>query len=90
MENHVGWIEAVRHWKGMENFDAQEKSSVLFDTVSVYMAFSEDLLEMETLPIKVTDEGMTIVDDSGQKMRCAMNWKDLAAFESMVVQRLSE
>ena len=89
MENHVGWIEAVRHWKGMEEFDAQEKSSILFDTVAVYMAFSEDLLEMETLPIKVTDGAMTIIDDSGQKVRCAMNWKDLAAFESMLAQRLS-
>ena len=90
MKNHVGWVEAVRHWKGMEEFDAQEKSSILFDLVAVYMAFSEDLLEMETLPIKITDDGMTLVYESGQNVRCAMSWRDLAAFEVMVVQRLVE
>ena len=52
MENHVGWVDAVRHWKGMEDFDVEHRSSILYDTVAVYMAFSEDLLEMETLPIR--------------------------------------
>lgn len=89
MENHVGWIEAVRHWKGMENFDAGKRSSVLYDTVAVYMAYSEDLLEMEELPIRVTDDAMTVVDESAQVIRCAMNWKDLPAFEQLVAERLT-
>ena len=89
MENHVGWIEAVRHWKGMKDFDAQKRSSVLYDTVAVYMAFSEELLQMESLPIRVTDDAMTVVDETAQQVRCAMNWQDLLAFERMVAERLA-
>jgi len=33
---------------------------------------------------------MTLVEESGQNVRCAMNWRDLAAFEVMVAQRLAE
>ncbi len=89
MENHVGWIEAVRHWKGMEDFDAQRRSSVLYDTVAVYMAFSEELLEMEMLPIRVTDDAMTVTEEGAQMVRCAMKWKDLPAFEQMLTERLA-
>jgi predicted ATPase len=53
------------------------------------MAFSEDLLEVETLPIAVTDEGRTIIDESAQKIRCAMRWQDQAAFEQLVAERLA-
>lgn len=89
MENHVGWVDAVRHWKGMEDFDVEHRSSILYDAVAVYMAFSEDLLEMETLPIRVADDAMMVVDESAQQVRCAMDWKDLPAFEQLVAGRLA-
>jgi hypothetical protein len=68
------------------NPDAQ--SSLLYDTVAVYLAFSESLLEMEQLPIIVTDDGRTLVDDGGQLVNCAMQWKDQTAFESLLTERL--
>ena len=73
----------------MDRYDPQVESSILYDTVTVYMAFSEDLLEVETLPIAVTDEGRTIIDESAQKIRCAMRWQDQAAFEQLVAERLA-
>ncbi|MBL6903932.1 MAG: nucleoside hydrolase [Candidatus Azotimanducaceae bacterium] len=89
MENHFGWFDAIKSWKGMDRYDPQVESSILYDTVTVYMAFSEDLLEVETLPIAVTDEGRTIIDESAQKIRCAMRWQDQAAFEQLVAERLA-
>ena len=45
---------------------------------------------MEELPIRVTDEGMTVIDEkAGKKMRVATAWQDLGAFEDLLVQRLS-
>jgi inosine-uridine nucleoside N-ribohydrolase len=69
-------------------YDATQRSSTLFDTVAVYMAFSEELLTFKTLPIKVTEDGRTLVDSSGKKVHCAMGWKDLDAFKSFLVGRI--
>jgi len=89
VENHFGWFEAVQDLPMFSDTDPNTQSSLLYDTVAVYMAFSEEFLEMETLPIVVTDDGKTLVDDSGQSIRCAMNWKDQEAFERLLSERLS-
>lgn len=67
-----------------------EQSSVLFDTVAIYLAFSEELLVMEKLGIRVTDDGFTIEDDKAKVINCAMDWKDLSAFEDFLVDRLTK
>jgi inosine-uridine nucleoside N-ribohydrolase len=86
-------IENYRHWSirgGQVLPDFEQRSSVLFDTVAVYLAFCRDLAVMEPLPIRVTSEGMTVVDPkAGKKMNVATGWKDLAAFEDLLVQRLT-
>ena len=68
---------------------AEERSSVLFDTVAIYLAFCEELLLMEELGIRVTDDGYTLLDDNARTVRCAMDWKDLPAFEDFLVKRLT-
>jgi len=79
-------IENYRIWlKGQPD----ERSSILFDTVAIYLAFAEDLLVMEDLGIRVTDDGFTIQDPKAKTIRCATEWKDLAAFEDLLVQRLA-
>ncbi len=80
-------IENYRLWS-RDKAVAEERSSVLFDTVAVYLAFSEELLAMERLGIRVTDEGYTVIDDGARPVRCATAWKDLAAFEDLLVRRL--
>jgi inosine-uridine nucleoside N-ribohydrolase len=86
MENYLAW---TAHRAGWEAGDVDVRSSTLFDTVAVYLAFCEDLAVMEELPIRVTDEGMTIIDEkAGKKMRVATAWRDLEAFEDLLVQRL--
>jgi inosine-uridine nucleoside N-ribohydrolase len=81
-------VENYRIWCGKDPKRADKESSILFDTVAVYLAFSQDLLKMETLPVTVTDDGFTRIDEKGRKMRCAMEWKDLGAYEDFLVRRL--
>jgi len=66
-----------------------DASSVLFDTVAVYLAFSTDLVNIERLPIRVTDDGFTRIDTQGKPIDCAISWKDLGAFEDLLVRRLT-
>ena len=89
LENHYGWFEAVKDWPVLGSMNPQERSSILYDTVAVYMAFSEELLDMESLPVLVTDDAKTIIDERGQVIRCATGWNDRGAFETLVAQRLA-
>lgn len=66
-----------------------DKSSVLFDTVAIYLAFSDKLLVMEKLGIRVTDDGFTVEDPNAKLINCAMEWKDLSAYEDFLVKRLT-
>ena len=86
MENYRIWLPNARWLKPRPR--PTNQSTTLFDTVAVYLAFSEDLVKMEDIPLRVTDDGRTVVDKSGRPIRCAMAWKDLGAFEDLLVKRL--
>jgi len=75
---HVPWM----------TYDCKSASSVLFDTVAIYLAISEAWVEMETLPIVIADGGYTKIDAAGKPVRCAINWKDQQAFQRYLVQRI--
>jgi inosine-uridine nucleoside N-ribohydrolase len=86
MENYGIWLKSWhKRWK--EEFES--RSSILFDTVAAYLCFSEELLVMENLGVRVTDDGFTIIDDNAKAVNCATEWKDLPAFESLLVERLT-
>jgi inosine-uridine nucleoside N-ribohydrolase len=65
-------------------------STTLFDTVAVYLAMSTDLVRIEELGIKVTDDGYTKIDNDAKVISCAMEWKNLGAFEDFLVERLTK
>jgi inosine-uridine nucleoside N-ribohydrolase len=65
-------------------------STTLYDTVAIYLAMSTELVRMEKLPIVVTDEGYTKIDERGRVVNCATEWKDLGAFEDFLVARLTK
>ncbi|MBD3183261.1 hypothetical protein GF312_13275 [Candidatus Poribacteria bacterium] len=80
-------IENYRIWAKYSP-ESEKRSSTLFDTVAIYLAFSEDLLVMEDLPIRVTDDGYTVIDENAKVIRCATEWKNMEAFEDLLVDRL--
>lgn len=85
-------IENYRIWAKSGNINEAQvgsRSTTLFDTVAVYLATSHDLLETESIGIRVTDDGHTVIDNKAKRINCAMKWKDLSAFESFLVERLT-
>ena len=87
MENYRVWLPAAPFVD--PNQDTTRISTTLFDTVAVYLAASEDLVDMQTLPLRVTDDGYTVIDPAnGRPVRCAVGWKDLEAYEHLLVDTL--
>ncbi len=86
-------IENYRIWDAAQNKGvakaSETRSSTLFDCVAVYLAFSQDLCKMEKLGIKVTDDGFTRIDESAKVVNVATEWKDMAAFEELLVNRVT-
>ncbi|UCC23214.1 MAG: nucleoside hydrolase, partial [Planctomycetota bacterium] len=79
--NYRAWAKS----QGWEEAQADIASSTLYDTVGIYLAISTELVWMERLPILVTDDGYTAIDDKGKMVDCATDWKDLGGFEDFLV-----
>lgn len=75
--------------RGPADTTADTRSTTLFDTVAVYLAFAQSLCNLETLGIRVTNDGFTLIDPTAKKMSVATSWKDLGAFEDLLVTRLA-
>lgn len=86
-------IANYRHWAAVPDpglaARVPVRSSTLFDTVAIYLAFSQDFCGMEKLGIRVNDEGFTLEDPTAKSMNVATSWKDLAAFEDLLVRRVA-
>jgi len=85
MENYRIWLKSRED--GQKQFEVQ--STILFDTVAVYLAFSDELLEMQKLGVRVSDDGYTVMDEEARAVNVALEWKDLAAYEDLLVERLT-
>lgn len=85
MENYRIW--SVDH---KDPARAEVASSWLYDTVAVYLAFAQDLCEMQELGVRVTDDGYTREDANAKRMQVAVDWRDMGAFEDLVVERVTK
>lgn len=83
MQNYRAWAAATGG-----NAKPEASSTTLFDCVAVYLACSQDLCTMETLGIRVTDDGMTVEDPAAKKIHVATAWKDLPGFQTWLADRL--
>ncbi len=89
-------IENYRIWSHVPAKNNKRKgysdtrSSTLFDTAAVYLAIRQDLMQMEKLGIRVTDDGYTKIDPSAKMMNVATAWKDMDSFEDFIVKRLTK
>lgn len=100
MENYRAWYKQgiLNKNKGLSEAELKKKvddkvnssSTTLFDTVGIYLGMTSELVKMEKLRIRVTDDGYTRIDKNGKEMNCAMEWKDLGAFEDFLVDRLTK
>lgn len=71
------------------NFDFfATRSTTLFDCVAVSLATSEEFLEIESVRLRVTDDGFTVRDPAGSFARVALRWKDRPAYEHQLATTL--
>ncbi len=83
-------IENYHQWSVNKRGENADASSILFDTVAVYLCTGESLCDMETVKLSIADKGMTVVDEKkGRPVRCALKWKDRDAFEEMMIRALT-
>ena len=87
IENYFIWKKNI-DWPKYETLDPNKVSSPLYDCVAVYLAFSEELLEIEELPLHITDDGRTVIKETEKIIRCATSWKDQNKFEEFLTNRL--
>ena len=86
IENYCIWAPRVP-WMDCSFFATA--SSTLFDSVAVYMAYSDAYLAYEKVTFRVTDDGFTVREPDGPyTMNVALRWKDLPAFKRHLSQRL--
>lgn len=71
---NVAWD--YRRWKSLDFCRTQEHcTSILYDTVAVYMALDGSLLEYKKLKLEV-NEGRTVICEKGFPVNIAIRWKD--------------
>jgi inosine-uridine nucleoside N-ribohydrolase len=86
IENYCIWAPRVP-WMKCDFFVT--RTSTLFDDVAVYLAYAQDLVEIETLRFRITDDGLTVRDAAGAfTARVALRWKDQPAFEAHLARRV--
>lgn len=99
MENYRQWFkDGFQDRKDLSEADITREvdgklagsSTTLFDTVAVYLAIDPDLATVRELPLRVTDDGFTRVEEGGKKVRCAVEWTDLGRYEDWLVERLTK
>jgi inosine-uridine nucleoside N-ribohydrolase len=87
MANYRAWLPGAPFIA--PDHDMSKVSTTLFDAVAVHLVAGGDLVEMERLPIRVTDDGYTVIDpDGGRPVNCATAWKDLDRFKQRLVNTL--
>jgi inosine-uridine nucleoside N-ribohydrolase len=99
IENYRVWYkDGLRDRKDLDEADrsrltdqkCNRSSTTLFDTVAIYLAIRKDLAQMKMLPIRITDDGFTRVEEGAKMVNCAVKWSDLDGYESWLVERLTK
>ncbi|WP_123538995.1 nucleoside hydrolase [Halosimplex salinum] len=86
VENNCVFAARVE-WMPYDDFT--RRSSTLFDSVAVYLAHDESLVETESVRFDVTDDGFTEPAPDGEfDARVALAWADRDAFEAYLTERL--
>jgi inosine-uridine nucleoside N-ribohydrolase len=98
LQNYYVWYkDGLRSRKELDeanlsrliNDKLNHSSTTLFDTVAIYLAVNRDLVEMQQLPIRISDDGFTRVENGAKTVNCAVKWKSKGGYEDWLVERLT-
>jgi inosine-uridine nucleoside N-ribohydrolase len=85
MENYEVWAFKSGQLKKITEL---HESSVLFDTVAIYLAISQDFVKIEKISLKISSSGQMEISESGKICHCAIEWQNIPGFYHWLVQRL--
>jgi len=87
IENYCLFAPRVR-WMHCDFF--AQRSTILFDSVAVYLAYDESFVKTETVRFNITDDGFTVRDEAAGAFtaRVAMHWESLPAFNDHLTATL--
>ena len=88
------WIYWCLHFDGSCSVTPGSHTDVFYDPVAVYLCFPESssLIDFETLKLRVTDDGHTVIDkDKGSAIQVALSWKEsgLEEFELFLASAIA-
>lgn len=86
-ENYRYWVDLVS-WERPDYYEI--RSSVLYDMVPIYLAYSSEWVEYEHTKIIVDDEGIMRRYSKGYPVSAALKWTKLEAFYEHITERLLE
>ncbi len=99
LDNYRTWFrDGLRDRKDLKEADfdrvtdeqLSRRSTTLFDTVAIYLAINQDLAQMQQLPLRITKDGFTRVEEGAKKVECATKWKSLDGYEGWLTERLTK
>ena len=67
---------------------AERRSTTLYDTVAVYLAFTTRRLVMEDIRIKIADDGLMTEEPDGRPVSTALAWQDFDGYLDFLLGRL--
>jgi len=85
MENYRIWAKRV-DWMTVDY--EEERTSVLFDNVAIFMAYDDQYIEWDSFPVEVDEDGLTRRAETGNPVQVAIRWKDLGAFKEHITRRI--
>lgn len=79
--------ESYRSWLLLSGApdDAETASSILYDTVAVYLAATERNVKFADMNLIVDDKGFLQTAPGGRPVRVAMEWEDIDAFKHELI-----
>jgi inosine-uridine nucleoside N-ribohydrolase len=99
LDNYRAWFkDGLRDRKDVKEADfdrltdekLNKSSTTLFDTVAIYLAINQDLVQMRKLPIRITDDGFTRIETGAKDVDCAIQWKSLDGYEGWLAERIAK
>ena len=76
------------HHQQQLNWSPETRSSILFDTVAVFLAFSRQFLAFRTMGLRFAVDGRTRPDPAAPPVDIALSWTDREAFQKFLTDRL--
>lgn len=81
------WYEQIRRLAPTVAHPDQ-RTSTLFDTLAVYLAYADDAVVIEDAKLVMDDAGVVAEAADGRSARVALLWRDLDAFLDHLVERI--